>query len=213
VSGKVISHEPVSEVAKLYPASLKETMATTQIDVRSNEQLVNSASLAEEFDRPEWYAVYTNARHEKRVTEYLGGRMVECYLPLYKSVRRWQDRRKEVDLPLFPGYVFVKIAYRARLQVLTAPGVVQIVSFDGKPSPIREAEIEALRQGLPRTTSFEPHPYLVAGKRVRVRSGPLSGMEGILIRRKEGFRLVVSIELIMRSVAAEVDEADVEAMD
>jgi transcription antitermination factor NusG len=200
-------------VAKLYTASLKETMATTQIGTYSNEQLLNNSSLAEEFDRPAWYAVYTNARHEKRVTDCLSGRLVECYLPLYKSVRRWQDRRKEVDLPLFPGYVFVKIAYRSRLQVLTAPGVVHIVGFDGKPASIRASEIEALRQGLPRTTSFEPHPYLVAGKRVRVRSGPLSGMEGILIRRKEGFRLVVSLELIMRSVAAEVDEADVEAMD
>ena len=135
---------------------------------------------------------------------------MECYLPLYKSVRRWQDRRKEVELPLFPGYVFVRIAYRSRLQVLTAPGVVQIVSFDGKPAAIKEAEIETLRQGLPHTTRFEPHPYLKVGRRVRVRSGPLSGMEGILTRRKDGFRLVLSIELIMRSVAAEVEEADVE---
>ena len=187
-------------------------MATTQIGIRSNDQFLNSSSLVEGFDRPEWYAVYTNARHEKRVVEYLGGRLVECYLPLYKSVRRWQDRRKEIELPLFPGYVFVKIAYRSRLQVLTAPGVVQIVSFDGKPAPIRENEIEALRHGLPCTTSFEPHPYLTVGKHVRVRSGPLSGMEGILIRRKDGFRLVLSIELIMRSVAIEVDEADVEPM-
>jgi transcription antitermination factor NusG len=185
-------------------------MATIQIDIHNSDQFVSTPSHADGLDRPEWYAAYTSARHEKRVTEYLGGRSVECYLPLYKSVRRWQDRRKEVELPLFPGYVFVKIAYRSRLQVLTAPGVARIVSFDGKPAAIRESEIEALRQGLSRTSGFEPHPYLKVGRRVRVRSGPLSGMEGILTRRKDGFRLVLSIELIMRSVAAEVEEADVE---
>jgi len=185
-------------------------MATTQTGIQSSDEFVSTSSLVEGFDRPEWYAAYTNARHEKRVTEYLGGRSVECYLPLYKSVRRWQDRRKEVELPLFPGYVFVRIAYRSRLQVLTAPGVVQIVSFDGKPAAIRETEIETLRRGLARTTTFEPHPYLKVGGRVRVRSGPLAGVEGILTRRKDGFRLVLSIELIMRSVATEVDEADVE---
>jgi transcription antitermination factor NusG len=185
-------------------------MATAQIGIYKNDQFVGTSALAEGSDRLEWYAAYINARHEKRVTEYLRGRSVECYLPLYKSVRRWQDRRKEIELPLFPGYVFVRIAYRSRLQVLTAPGVVQIVSFDGKPVAIRDNEIEALRQGLSRTTNSEPHPYLKVGKRVRVRSGPLSCMEGILTRRKDGFRLVLSIELIMRSVAIEVDEADVE---
>jgi transcription antitermination factor NusG len=185
-------------------------MDTAQIDVHSNHQSVRSSSLMEAIDRPEWYAVYTNPRHEKRVQQSLLGRLVECYLPLYKSVRRWQDRRKEIELPLFPGYVFVRIAYRSRLQVLTAPGVVQIVSFDGRPAPIREAEIEALRQGFSHSTGFEPHPYLKVGTRIRVRSGPLSGIEGILLRRKDGFRLVLSIELIMRSVATEVDEADVE---
>jgi len=184
-------------------------MATTQSDIHGDQQSLSTSSLADGFDRPEWYAVYTNARHEKRVTEYLGGRLVECYLPSYKSVRRWQDRRKEVELPLFPGYVFVRIAYRSRLQVLTAPGVVQIVSFDGKPAPIRDDEIETLRRGTS-STNLEPHPYLKVGRRVRVRSGPLSGMEGILIRRKDGFRLVLSIDLIMRSVAIEVDESDVE---
>jgi len=185
-------------------------MATTQIDIHGNQRSLSTSSLAERVDRPEWYAVHTNARHEKRVTEYLGGRLVESYLPSYKSVRRWQDRRKEVELPLFPGYVFVRIAYRSRLQVLTTPGVVQIVSFDGKPAPIRDDEIEALRRGTSSTTNLEPHPYLKVGRRVRVRSGPLSGVEGILLRRKDGFRLVLSIELIMRSVAIEVDEADVE---
>ena len=185
-------------------------MATTEIGISRNHQSPNSSWLAEDFDRLQWYAAYTNARHERRVTECLSGRLVECYLPSYRSVRRWQDRRKEIELPLFPGYVFVRIAYRARLQVLTAPGVVQIVSFDGKPAPIQDGEIDALRRGTSCAAGLEPHPYLKVGRRVRVRSGPLSDMEGILLRRKDGFRLVLSIELIMRSVSTEVDEADVE---
>jgi transcription antitermination factor NusG len=187
-------------------------METTEMGIQVSDHILNNLSFAGALDHAEWYAVYTNARHEKRVTKYLTGRMVECYLPSYKSVRRWQDRRKEVELPLFPGYLFVKIAYRSRLHVVTAPGVVQIVSFDGRPAPIRPAEIEALREGMSRARRCEPHPYLKVGKTVRVRSGPLAGMKGILIRRKEGFRLVLSIELIMRSVAIEVDEADVEAV-
>jgi transcription antitermination factor NusG len=184
-------------------------MAATPIDIPSSNSFADNLPVSERFERPEWYAVYTNARHEKKVSAYLDGRSVECYLPSYKTVRRWQDRKKEVDLPLFPGYVFVKIAFRSRLQVITAPGVVQIVSFDGKPAPINETEIEHLRQAHSQSARFEPHPYLKVGRRVRVHSGPLSGLEGILVRRKDGFRLVISVELIMRSVAMEVDEADV----
>jgi len=185
-------------------------MAPTQGTTTIGVQPADDASTAEAFDRREWYAVYANVRHEKRIKECLDRRMVECYLPSYRSVRRWQDRRKEVDLPLFPGYLFVRITYRSRLQVLTAPGVVHIVTFDGKPVPICEGEIESLRQTLSRGGNCQPHPYLKVGRRVRVRSGPLCGVEGTLVRRKEGYRLIVSIELIMRSVATEVDEADVE---
>lgn len=182
----------------------------TQIINRGDFDLAVAASLDRVVDRPRWYAVYANVRHEKRVKDCLDGRMVECYLPSYRSIRRWQDRRKEVELPLFPGYLFVRIAYRSRLQVLTTPGVVHIVSFDGKPASICEDEIEALRRALARGINCEPHPYLKVGRRVRVRNGPLCGVEGTLIRRKEGYRLIISIELIMRSVATEVDEADVE---
>jgi transcription antitermination factor NusG len=185
-------------------------MATTQVTNKIGFGLAGDASVGQTFDRPEWYAVYANVRHEKRVKECLDRRMVECYLPSYRSVRRWLDRRKEVELPLFPGYLFVRIAYRSRLQVLTVPGIVHIVSFDGRPAPICEDEIEVLRQALSRGTNWEPHPYLKVGRRVRIRNGPLCGVEGTLVRRKEGYRLIISIELIMRSVATEVDEADVE---
>lgn len=167
-------------------------------------------SRAESGDSLKWYALYTNGRHEKKVAQLLTSRHFNCYLPMYRSVRRWQDRRKEIDLPLFPGYVFVHIALRSRLQALTVPGVVRIVTFDGKPAPVADCEIQALRQGLSCASDVKPHPYLKVGKRVRVRSGPFAGMQGILVRRKHAYRLVLSLDLIMRSLSVEVDESEVE---
>jgi transcription antitermination factor NusG len=163
-----------------------------------------------EYMERHWYAAYTNPRHEKRVAGQMDTNHIDCFVPLYRSVRRWKDRRKELELPLFPGYVFVHIALRDRLQVLQLPGVVQFVSFHGKPAALPTFEIEALRNGLARTTMVEPHPYLKMGRRVRVHSGPMAGLEGILIRRKDKFRVVLSIHMIERSVAVEVDETDVE---
>ena len=157
-----------------------------------------------------WYAAYTNPRHEKYVAQQMSGHRIDCFLPMYKSVRRWKDRRKELELPLFPGYVFVRIGLKDRLRVLESPGVVQIVSFGGKPVPLPDSEIDVLRHGGITRGRLEPHPYLKIGRRVRVRSGPMAGIEGILTRRKDRFRLVISIDLIMRSVAVEVDEADIE---
>jgi transcription antitermination factor NusG len=137
-------------------------------------------------------------------------RRISCFLPVYRSLRRWKDRRKELELVLFPGYVFVHLDLRDRLRVLQLPGVVRFVSFNGHPAPLPDAEIEILSKGLASGIRAEPHPYLKVGNRVRVRSGPLAGAEGILARRKDKFRVVLSIDLIMRSVAVEVDEADIE---
>jgi transcription antitermination factor NusG len=157
-----------------------------------------------------WYAAYTCANHEKRVSEQLGVREVEHFLPLYSSVRRWKDRRVMLDLPLFPGYVFVRMAMRDRLQVQTVPGVARLVGFNKTPAALPDDEIDALRTSLGDAVRAEPHPYLTAGRRVRMRTGPLAGMEGVLLRRKGGFRLVISIDLIQRSVAVDADMADVE---
>jgi len=162
-----------------------------------------------EYLQPQWYAAYTAPRHEKRVTQQMDRRSIHCFLPLYRSVRRWKDRRKPIDLPLFPGYVFVHLALRDRLQVLRLSGVVQLVSFSGKPAALPAAEIEALRNGLA-SRRAEPHPYLTAGRRVRIRAGSVAGLEGILVRRQQKSRVVITIELIQRSVAIEVDEADIE---
>ena len=161
---------------------------------------------------PRWYAAYTCANREKRVAEQLGVREVEHFLPLYSSVRRWKDRRVMLELPLFPGYVFVRMALRERLQVQTVPGVARLVGFDGTPAALPDEEIGALRTSLGDAVRAEPHPYLTAGRRVRMKSGPLAGMEGVLLRRKGSFRLVISIELIQRSVAVDADAADVEVV-
>jgi transcription antitermination factor NusG len=158
-----------------------------------------------------WYALYTCPRHEKFVAEQIGLRSFTCFLPLYRSVRRWKDRRKELELALFPGYVFVQMALENRLQVLELPGAVRLVSFNGQPAVVPAAEIEALQSRLSGASTVEPHPYLRTGRRVRVRHGAMAGLEGIIVRRKDRCRLVFSIDLIMRSVAVEVDEADVEA--
>ena len=165
-----------------------------------------------EIGESRWYVAYTNSRHEKKVETQVRERGIECFLPLYRSVRRWKDRQRQLYLPLFPGYVFVKIPLRARLSVLSIPGVVQFVNFSGKPAPVLNQEIEALREGLARSIRMHPHPYLTVGRRVRMRSGPMAGATGILERRKDQFRLVLSIDLLMRSVAVEVDECDVEPL-
>lgn len=157
-----------------------------------------------------WFAAYTSPRHEKHVSQQMRREGIQNFLPLYKSIRRWKDRRKELELPIFPGYLFVRIALRERLKVLQLPGVVQLVSFQGQPAPLPDAEIEMLRHQLSRTSELQPHPFLTVGRRVRVHSGPMSGVEGILVRKKDKFRVVVSIELIQRSVAMEIDQADVE---
>jgi transcription antitermination factor NusG len=157
---------------------------------------------------PLWYAAYTSANHEKRVAEQLGVRSVEHFLPLYESLRRWKDRKMRLQLPLFPGYVFVRLALRDRLRVLQIPGLANLVAFNGTPAAVPQDEIEALRTSLASGVRAEPYPYLTAGRRVRIKYGPLTGMEGILLRRKGSLRLVISIELIKRSVAVDLDLAD-----
>lgn len=132
---------------------------------------------------------------------------VTCFLPLYRALRQWKDRRKELALVLFPGYVFVRVVLQDRLKVLRLPGAVRFVSFNGQPAALPDLEIEGLRSRIG-DRRVEPHPYLQVGRRVRVRRGPLEGLEGIIQRTKDSCRVVFTIELISRSVAVEVDESD-----
>jgi transcription antitermination factor NusG len=168
------------------------------------------SELPASYCTPFWYAAYTSANHEKRVAIQLTRKSVEHFLPLYDSVRLWKDRRRKLQLPLFPGYVFVKLALRDRLQVLQVPGVAKFVGFNGTPAQLPQKEMEALRASLVGGAQVVPHPYLKIGQRVRVREGSLAGIEGILTRKKNGMRFVLSLDLIMRSVAVEIDVAELE---
>jgi transcription antitermination factor NusG len=166
--------------------------------------------LPDELTIPCWYAAYTSAQHEKKVAAELGRRSVESFLPLYSSERRWSDRRVRLELPLFPGYVFVHLALRDRLRVLQVPGVAKLVGFGGLPVALPDKQIDALRTGLNGQLRVEPHPFLTVGRRVRISRGPFQGSEGVLVRKKGLYRVVLSLELIMRSVAVEVDASEVE---
>ncbi len=170
----------------------------------------DAPTLPEPDAEARWYALYTCAHHEKRVAEQLALRSVQHLLPLYETMRRWKDRRVRLELPLFPSYLFVRTRLRERLRILEIPSVVRLVGFEGHPVPLPEEEIEALRNGLERQMRAEPHPYLKIGRRVRITGGPLKGSEGILLRKKHSLRVVLSIDLIMRSIAVEVDSSDVE---
>ena len=156
-----------------------------------------------------WYAAYTCANHEKRVAAELEARGVEHFLPLYSSMRRWKDRRVRLELPLFPGYVFVRTDLCDRLRVVQIPSLVRLVGFSGQPTALPDAEMEIMRSGFSRSLLAEPHPFLTAGRRVQIVGGPFAGLEGVLKRKQSNLRVVVSLDLIQRSVAVDVDAADV----
>jgi transcription antitermination factor NusG len=160
--------------------------------------------------QPHWYAAYTRANHEKGVARQLHLRSFEYFLPLYEKISRWKDRRVKIQLPLFSGYVFVRMVLEERLRLLQIPSVVRLVGFNGIPTPLSDADMEAMRSGLAGVVHSEPYPYLRVGRRVRLRSGPLQGLEGILLKKKSGCRFVVSLELIQRSIAVEVEATDID---
>ena len=158
----------------------------------------------------QWFAVYTVPRHEKQVRRNLVDRGIESYLPLYCVARRWKNGCNVcLDLPLFPNYVFVRICRVERVRVLAVPGLVSLVGNGRQPCPLPEFEMESLRSGLCQRR-FAPHPYLSAGHKVRIRAGALAGLEGVLVRWKGSFRVVLSLEMIMQSVAVEVAAVEIE---
>ena len=159
---------------------------------------------------PNWYAIYTAVNQEKLVADGLRQRGIEHFLPLYRTVRQRSDRRVILNLPLFPGYLFVKINLSERLRVLELPKVVRIVGTRSLASVVPRYQVEALQLGLESGGGVQPCPYIKEGCRVRVSRGPFAGIEGILLKRKQGLRLVISIELISRSFTVEVGEEDVE---
>lgn len=159
-----------------------------------------------------WYAIYTRPRHEKCVSIHLAQREVEGFLPQYKVVHRWKNRcTKTLELPLFPGYVFVRIALSERMRVLDIPGVLSMVGSGREPIPLPDAEMDTLRAGL-HLRLAEPHPYLVIGERARIRRGALEGMEGIVVRKKNSLRVVLTLDQIRQSIAVEVDGSDLDPL-
>lgn len=166
---------------------------------------VESTTTAAQHRTQRWYVTHTRSRHEKSVAEQLRCKGIETFLPLYETIRRWKNGEHLVQLPLFPGYAFVHIAVENRLPVLKVPGVVRLVGFNGTPTPLEDEEVERLIRALDAGAKATPHPYLTVGRRVRVASGPLTGCEGILVRRRGSVRVVLSIDLIQRSVLVDLD--------
>jgi transcription antitermination factor NusG len=168
--------------------------------------------MTDEYLNNSWYAVCTRHQHEKTVARNLEYKEFEVFLPLYKARHRWKDRIKEVSVPLFPGYLFVRERFKRWLQILTTPGVSSIVGCGGQPAAIPFSEIEGIKLVVESTLRVEPHPFLGSGDWVKVKYGPIAGVEGILLRKKNATRLVLSVEILGKSAAVEVDAADVERL-
>jgi len=163
-------------------------------------------------DQP-WWALYTRHQHEKTVADMLATKGFNVFLPLYDSTRKWKDRTKLLSLPLFPCYVFVKGGLDRKLQVVSTPGVHMILYRGEQVAAIHEQEMAAIRSAVEGRLKIEPHPFLKCGQKVRVLRGAMEGVEGILTRKKNRFRLVLSVDMLAQSIAVEVDAADVEPVD
>jgi transcription antitermination factor NusG len=171
---------------------------------------------AEEFcdgDRNRWFALRVKPRFEKTVANIARNKGYEEFLPLHRCRRRWSDRFKPVELPLFPGYVFCQLNPEFRLPLLTIPGALHFIGIGRIPAPIDDGEIAALQAAMRSELWAEPWPFLDVGQRVRLEEGPLTGLEGLLIENRKKQRLIVSITLLRRSVAVEVERDWVRPLD
>jgi transcription antitermination factor NusG len=163
-------------------------------------------------DSSEWFAAYTIPRHEKAVGRQFDARQIQSFLPLYRALRRWKNGCKVVvEQPLFPSYIFVCIDRRESVKVLQVPGVLTIVSAGRELASLPTSEVEALRAGLP-LRHFEPHSYLVVGEKVRIIAGSFAGMSGVLVRKKNNLRVVLTLDLIRQSFAVEVGIDEIEPL-
>ena len=169
-------------------------------------QVVTPDSAPAEF---EWYAIWTRSRHEKLVRDQLSQKQFDVFLPTITKWIRWKDRTKKIDWPLFPGYVFARFDPADRLPILKCDGVVTIIGSEGLPSPIPEIEIDGIRTLIESELSYDPCPLIKEGMMVEVKSGPLKGVVGRLVRKGSHARLVLSVDLIGQAVSVEVDAADV----
>jgi transcription antitermination factor NusG len=159
-----------------------------------------------------WWALYTRHQHEKTVAQNLTNKGFDVFLPLYESTRRWRDRTKNLWLPLFPCYVFLRGGLNRRSMVVTTPGVHTILYSGEQVAVIPDAEMDAIRLAVSGPAQVEPHPYLRCGERVRVTRGSLTGVEGVLLRKKSVYRLVLSVEMLAQSVSVEINAMDIEPL-
>jgi transcription antitermination factor NusG len=160
----------------------------------------------------DWYAAYTKHQHEKRVAESFTNKGFEVFFPVYVAAHRWKDRTQMVTLPLFPSYVFLRTDLERKLEILRTPGVFGLVGHAGRATSISDRDLDTVRRVTADRTRVAPHPYLKCGDRVRVCVGPLAGAEGILIKVKNRYRVVVSVELLQKAVAVEVDLSALERL-
>ena len=172
---------------------------------------VNSQASQSETNRS-WYAIYTRHQHEKAVARILQSKGFETLLPLCEVARQWKDRTKLLSMPLFPCYVFLCGGIERHLEIVSTPGIHALVSNAGRPIAIPENEIDAIRQAITSGSRVEPHPFLKCGEWVRVRCGALEGIEGILVRKKGSCRLVLSVVMLGKAVAVEVNTLEVERL-
>lgn len=163
----------------------------------------------ESMSTPRWYALRTKSRHEKLVRDRLEQEGIEPLLPTVKRLSQWKDRKKEIEVPLFSGYCFVRFSQQQKLPVQKVSGVVEIVGSGSRPEPIPDEEIEALKTLMTSVLPYDPHPYLREGMMVEVIRGPLQGVHGILLRKEKRHRLVLGVRLIQQAVAVEIDVHDV----
>jgi transcription antitermination factor NusG len=156
-----------------------------------------------------WYALYTKFQHEKSAAALLAKKNLEVLLPVYRAVHRWKDRKQTLTLPLFPCYMFVRMDLDRKLDVVQTPGIRWLIENAGRACPVPDVEIEAVQRVCSDTARVQPHPFLQQGDLVRVLTGALSGMEGILTRTKNQYRIVISVQLLQKSIAVEIDAANV----
>lgn len=157
-----------------------------------------------------WYAVYTIVRHEKAVNSALLEKDIETFLPLREVISQWKDRKKKVLLPLFPGYLFINSTLEDRLTILNTPGIVRILGVTGSPIPIPDEQVEAVKKLIESRLPYDPYPYYNEGKMVMVVNGPLQGVVGRILQKRTSNKLILSVDLIKRSVSVEVQAEDVE---
>ncbi len=157
-----------------------------------------------------WFAIRVRSNYERTLSVYLRAHGYEEFLPIYRDRRQWSDRVQEIEAPLFSGYVFCRMDLQRTTPILNAPGVVHIVGYGTKPEPIDEEQMAAIRRLSESGLRYGPHPFMREGQRVRVRCGPLKGLHGILLKVKQEDRLVVSLELLQRSVSTDIDRLDIE---